>query len=178
MIIGSRLRAVKLGHLVAHVTVETSPLLCLIFLIFTLHPMVFLLLQQSNTTHYRPPPPTPDKINYIPLQWYHQALLLVIENMSNCRVFIITEHRESPGLNGAAYLSTCACGIPLSYSIELWLSCSEKERKKKEKERQIVTFPAFSLCAWCYTQWWSIIEWFCEGINEIRDCVYSSVALD
>lgn len=123
VIIGSRLRAVKLGHLVARVTVEfSSPLSNFSHFRSSPHSPFIASAEQ----HHPLSPPTPDKINYIPLQWYHQVLLLVIENMSDCRVFY---HHEAPCWMERP-VCLLVCGIPLSYSIELWLSYSVMGEKR------------------------------------------------
>lgn len=163
VIIGSRLRAVKLGHLVARVTVEfSSPLSHFSHFRSSPHSPFIASAEQ----HHPLSPPTPDKINYIPLQWYHQVLLLVIEKHVWLPCFLSS---RSAVLNGAACLSPRVWySIIIFHWVMAFLFCNGGKK-------EIVTSAAFS---WCYTQRWSIIEWFCEGINEIRDCVYSSVALD
>lgn len=130
------------------------PLLLHPFSFFFLPPCLFLTPHPSNRALTPPstttpaPPPGPDNSNYIPLKYYRRRSY---STSLDCHVFMAIKTAR-PLLN----IRALAWGILLSRFVEFRLSRSVMRERDCYLRR-------LSLCARCYTQWLSIIEWFCEG---------------
>lgn len=110
-------------------------------------------LLSSPATHY--PPPLITVTTFLSSDTAKYFCCWLYSTLSDCHIFIAVKQHGGPFLNRAAYLSAYVrCFIIMFHWVPALSFCNERKR--------LLPF-CLSPCAWCHTQWWSIIEWFCEG---------------